>query len=171
MPISVSASVKTALFCLLLISCTPTSVFDREQATQEILQLHHLQRDYHFDKMAEDFAELLSDQHISVNRGEVGSPTKKEHLERFQAYFDSVEFEKWDDLTEPVIRFSDDGSMAYTVVHKEVIVRHQNEEGETQRDKVEYAWVAIYKRYPEGWKIDCVASTNKPVVTETAENN
>lgn len=81
----------------------------------------------------------------------------------FSGYFHSVTFQKWDDLTDPIIHFSDDGSLAYTIVHKEVVLDTQDETGDTITERIEYAWGAIYRDTEEGWKIESVASTNKPV--------
>ena len=154
---------KVILFIsiLTILSCNSKPNIDFEKATQEILELHNRQRDFHFQKMAPEFANLLSENHISVNRGAVNTPTIEENTTRFQNYFDSVEFVKWDDIKPPVIRFSDDGSMAYTVVEKEVVVKYKNEESQEILETTIFAWVAIYKKYGSEWKIDCVASTNK----------
>jgi hypothetical protein len=153
---------KVILFLsiLTILSCD-TQNLDIEKATQEILELHNQQRDFHFQKMAPEFANLLSENHISVNRGAVNTPTIEENTTRFQNYFDNVEFVKWDDLKPPVIRFSDDGSLAYTVVEKEVVVKYKNDEEQEILETTLFAWVAIYKKYGNEWKIDCVASTNK----------
>jgi hypothetical protein len=51
--------------------------------------------------------------------------------------------------------------MAYTVVHKNVVVTTMDEQGQSQNDSTEFAWVAIYRQYPDGWKIECVASTER----------
>lgn len=134
----------------------------RVEATAQILKLHNQQRTNHFEKQVESFIDLLGEDHISVNRGAIQQQSRQAHLDRVTNYFNSVEFEKWDDLQPPIIRFSDDYSMAYTVVDKEVVVRFQDENGVTQRERTKYAWVAIYKKHGNQWLIDCVASTNEP---------
>lgn len=60
---------------------------------------------------------------ISINRGEItiSSPTKDKT--GFENYFKTVNYLVWDDLREPIIRFSDDGSMAYIIVEKDVVVK------------------------------------------------
>ncbi len=153
---------KVILFLSILVffSCD-SQRFDIEKATREILELHNQQRDFHFQKMAPEFASLLSENHISVNRGSVNTPTIEENTHRFQNYFDNVAFVKWDDIKPPVIRFSEDGSLAYTIVEKEVVVKYKNEEDQEILESTLFAWVAIYKKYGKEWKIDCVASTNK----------
>jgi hypothetical protein len=106
--------------------------------------------------------QLLSENHISVNWGVVSNPTIEENTESFQNYFNNVEFVKWDDLKPPIIRFSDDRSLVYTIVEKEVAVKYKNKEESEVLETTSFAWVAIYKKYGNEWKIDCVASTNKP---------
>ena len=103
----------------------------------------------------------MSADFISVNGGIVSRPTYEENLQRFGDYFDSVEFIKWDDLSDPVIRFSEDGSLAYTIVDKEVILQYGTEEGIMLKDTTHFAWTAIYRRGEDGWKIESVASTNE----------
>ncbi|WP_340076627.1 hypothetical protein [Leptobacterium sp. I13] len=155
----------------ILISCEGSKKIDIDQEKEKILELHNLQRKYHFEKMVKEFLDQNSNDFISVNNGVVSTPTKEEMTTRFTKYFNAVEFEKWDDINPPVIRFSDDYSMAYTVVNKEVVVKYQNAEGIESKQKTEFSWVAIYKKYSEeGWKLDCITSTNKPSSTEVIEN-
>ena len=105
---------KITMFFLItfLAACQKPQPFDEASATQEILDLHHVQRAYHFEKRAEEFAGMMSSDFISVNGGIVSRPTYEENLQQFGNYFASVEFIKWDDLSEPVIRFSEDGSLS-----------------------------------------------------------
>ena len=56
-----------------------------------------------------------------------------------------MEFVKWDDVTKPIIKFSDDGSMAYTVVDKIVLVTYEDEKGNMKEEKTNFAWTTIYK--------------------------
>ncbi|MCB0280604.1 MAG: hypothetical protein KDD94_13935 [Calditrichaeota bacterium] len=144
----------------ILISCSDSGI-DRETATREIMQLHALQRDFHFNKNAVDFARLLGKNHISVNRGKVTQPSQSDTEKRFAAYFNSVEFVKWDDTAEPIIRFSDDNRMAYTIVQKQVILRYQNDAKQTVEETTDFSWLAVYKLHDDGWKIDAVGSTNR----------
>jgi len=147
---------------ILIVSCEEQKQLDKEAERGQILALHKLQRDYHFDKDSIAFANQLSENFISVNKGEITRPGKKETISRYHKYFSSVEFVKWDDLTEPIIRFSEDGKLAYTIVDKIVRVAYENENGEKIETETHFAWTAIYKKYGGEWKIDCVTSTQKP---------
>ncbi len=151
------------LVLFLLGNCSGESEMpvDLEQARAEILKLHQEQRRQHFEKDSIAFAKQLSEHFISVNRGVVSRPTYEENLGRYHQYFSSVDFVKWDDVAEPIIRFSEDGKMAYAIVEKEVVVSYDYD-GTEREGRTEFAWVTIYRKYENGWKIDCVASTNKP---------
>ncbi|MEO9476896.1 MAG: nuclear transport factor 2 family protein [Cyclobacteriaceae bacterium] len=148
------------ILIFLSISCSQTSDFELEK--QRILELHHAQRDYHFEKDSIRFANQLSDDFISVNRGKITYPDSEETISRYNSYFSSVQFIKWDDLAKPIIRFSEDGTMAYTIVDKIVTVEYENENGETEVGETHFSWTAIYKKHADEWKIDCVTSTEEP---------
>lgn len=153
------------LLLILSMACKEPPV-SREQARQEILKQHYAQQQYHLEENVEAFVDLLSEDHVSVNRGAVTQAGHEAIKDRFRNYFGAVEFEQWEDTAEPVIRFSDDNTLAYSIVQKDVVTRYQNESGQTLRDSVHYAWLAVYHRDNSGeWKVETVASTNaEPVV-------
>lgn len=145
-------------------SCSPGEAFDLEKARAEILAMHNAQKDFHFEKDSVAFVDQLASNFISVNRGLITRPEREETLSRYNGYFSSVSFVKWDDLAEPIVRFSDDGTLAYTIVDKIVEVTYSDENGETQSGETHFAWTAIYRKTTDGWKIECVTSTNEPIV-------
>lgn len=149
------------LLSILLFGCRHNRT-DMAAEQTKILEMHRAQRAYHFNKDAEAFVDQLADDFISVNRGEVSMPSYDESRSRYQNYFNSVEFVQWDDIRDPVIRFSDDGSMAYTVVQKKVVVRFINEEGERAEESTRFAWTSIYRKKNGNWQIEHVASTSGP---------
>lgn len=154
----------------LLPACRQTAPPSLAGEREKILQLHHAQRDYHFNKDSLNFTGQLSDDFISVNRGAVSRPARAVTLSRYNRYFSSVEFVRWDDVAEPIIRFSEDGSMAYTIVDKIVVITFADENGDLVEEETHFAWTTIYKKYGEEWKIDCVTSTNEPSSTKRAPN-
>ena len=151
-----------SLAIILIVSCKEQNQLNIEAERDKILQLHKLQRDYHFNKDSISFADQLSENFISVNKGEITHPKKKELISRYHNYFSSVEFVKWDDVTDPIIKFSEDGKLAYTIVDKVVKVTYEDENGDFIDEETHFAWTAIYKKYGDEWKIDCVTSTDKP---------
>ena len=154
-----------ALLFILLFSCQNTQKIDVVAIEQEILEVHNLSRKYHIEKMANEFVSQLSDDHISVNKGKITRLEKESKTEQVQHYFDMVEFEKWDDIEPPIIRFSDDYSMAYTIVNKELVLTYDDEDNKKTKESTVFSWVAIYTKQNGKWKVNCVASTNEPSIT------
>ena len=151
-------------------SCSKSELIDKLEEKDKILKLHNAQRDYHFNKDSISFANQLSENFVSVNKGIISTPKIEETISRYNGYFSSVEFIKWDDVAEPIIKFSDDGSMAYTIVDKIVTLTYKDQNGNTVEGETHFAWTAIYKKYGDKWKIDCVTSTQKPTDLNNTEN-
>ena len=147
------------LFLPVLFGCN--SKTDHEKERQTILSMLQTERKAHFDRNVDLFISEFADSMISVNKGVVSSPTKAQHKERIGKYFGSVQFIKWDDSTEPIIRFSDDGSLAYAIVQKDVILTYPDSTGKAFYDTTYYAWSSIYRKYKDEWKVECNISTNK----------
>jgi hypothetical protein len=119
------------------------------------------ERKAHFDRNADLFVSEFDDNMISVNKGEVSINTKRVHKERIGKYFGRIQFIKWDDTAEPVIRFSDDGSLAYAIIQKDVIITYADSTGKALIDTTHYAWSSIYRKRKGVWKVECNISTNK----------
>ncbi len=142
----------------------------QEQAAMtEILALHNAQRSIHFDKDSTASANLISDAYIAISRGNIRHQSVSEFIARRKRYYDSVEFLKWDDITPPIVRFSDDFTLAYKIVHKEVLIRFKNEAGDALEERTEFAWTTIYRKTNDGWKIEAATSTNKPETIATVD--
>ncbi|MCX2719177.1 nuclear transport factor 2 family protein [Lentiprolixibacter aurantiacus] len=155
--------IKVLLLSVLLVACKEQNQFDIEKGTKEILKVHNLQRDYHFNKDSISFANQFSENFVSINNGIISRPKKSETISRYNSYFLSVDFIRWDDVTEPIILFSDDGTLAYAIVDKIVKVTYKGETGEKVERETRFAWTTIYRKYGDEWKIDCVTSTSKPI--------
>jgi hypothetical protein len=146
----------------ILLSCNKAMEVSLSVEKEKILELHNLQRDYHFNKDSVAFVNQLSDNFISVNKGKITSPKREETLRRYHQYFSSVEFIKWDDVTPPIIKFSDDRSLAYCIVDKIVLLTYMDENKNKIEQETHFAWTTIYRKYGKEWKIDSVISTEKP---------
>lgn len=132
---------------------------DVEAEKKAILLLHNEQRRAHFEK---NVSLLLGDGDtdlIEVNHGNINRPSKEKIQQKFQAYFDAVDFIKWDDISPPVFNFSADATMATTIAEKLVITRQKNES--SRLDTAQFAWLAVYKKNNGKWRMEQIASTNK----------
>lgn len=153
------------LFLVLLtfaISSCSQKTIDLDKEKTRILELHNAQREYHFKKDSVAFAGQFADNFIGVGNGTLSREEKADRISRYHRYFSAVEFMKWDDASPPVIRFSDDGSLAYTIVDKIVVLTYNDEDGNQVTGETHYAWTTIYRKVNDEWKIESVTSTEKP---------
>ena len=147
------------LFLFLIAACK--QVPDLGQEEKAILALLDQERKAHFERDAELFIGEFAPDMISVNKGSVLTASPGERKNRIQGYFDSVDFIKWDNTAEPQIRFSKDGSLAYAIVQKEVIVKSTDTTKLPGLDTTYYAWLSVYRKQAGAWKVECNVSTNK----------
>ena len=101
--ISIASFLVLVLF--VLSSCGNKKNVNFSHEKEKILELHNAQRDYHFNKDSIAFANQLSENFISVNRGKISSPKKEETISRYHGYFSSVEFLKWTMYQIPLLNF------------------------------------------------------------------
>jgi hypothetical protein len=149
-----------ALICLVSFSCQHKPV-DLEMEEKSIRRMLQTERKAHFDRNVDLFINEFSDSMLSVNKGIVMKATPQERREKINGYFRSIEFIKWDDVAEPIIRFSDDGSLAYAVIQKQVIVSYPDSLGKKIIDTSDFAWASIYRKQKGEWKVECNISTSK----------
>lgn len=142
-----------------LMSCHHSSTIDLEKEKQALLQLDEQARQFHFTKNSKGMADGFSADFISINKGNISKPTYEEHINRFDNYFKRVEFVKWDNVSAPVVRFSDDVSIAYVAIDKLVVLTLKEEQ--EKLDTTHFAWLSVFKKINGQWMLDCVASTNK----------
>lgn len=145
------------LLIFLLQACSKRP--DLEAETKAILAIHSEQRKAHMEK---DVLLLLGDstvEYVEVNRGLVKKPTYAENLKRFTSYFETVDFIKWDDVSPPIISFSEDATMATSVVDKLVITQSKSETNKF--DTTQFAWLVVFKKSNGKWQLHRMGSTNK----------
>jgi hypothetical protein len=144
-----------------LFSCKHASTIDFESETKKILALDADARAFHFNKDAKGLVATFSKDFISINRGKIEFPAATDSYQKFDTYFKSVTFVKWDNNKDPIIRFSDDATIAYAAVDKTVILKLTDETGKEVMDTTDFAWLSVYKKVKDEWKLDCIASTTK----------
>lgn len=131
-------------------------------AMVELYELHKKGREDHFNRDAAAMASGFADDFTNVAHGKISKPTREDSFQRFKNYFGRSTFLEWDDITPPVIKVSDDTTMAYVIVHKKVRLLSKGDDGKTTEQTEVFAWVALYRKIAGAWKLTTVASTNTP---------
>jgi hypothetical protein len=124
---------------------------DFEKMRSEILDLHNALIYAHWNKDVDFFTKDISENYFSVGNGEIRRQTKSEIAERFTNYLNNTTFTEYKDLQEPVIGFSKDGSLAWSVVQVKVAgVREMDDK--TKRDfDYTFAWITLYEKQEDKW--------------------
>jgi hypothetical protein len=137
------------LFSMTLLGCH--SQPDFEALRSEILELHRSTIGAHLNNEVDFLVENLSADFMSVSNGEIEYPTKEELRSRFSSYLNNTTFSEYADLREPIIGFSKDGSVAWSVVQVKVAGKRKMDDG-TQRDlDFTCAWITLYEREGSRW--------------------
>lgn len=122
--------------------------------------LHDQQQTAHLTHDAGLFASVFHDPITQANRGEIHQSSREDSQKRSQAYFDQVEFVAWEDITPPVIRVAQDGTMASILVHKRVHLAAEDAEGKRQEVETIFAWLESWEKLNGEWQLMMVVSTN-----------
>jgi hypothetical protein len=137
------------LFSMTLLGCH--SQPDFEALRSEILKLHKSSIEAHLNKDVDFLIQNLSNDFMSVSNGEIDYRTKEEIRSRFSSYLNNTTFSEYADLREPIIGFSKDGSVAWSVVQVKVAGKRKMEDG-TERDlDFTCAWITLYEREGSRW--------------------
>ena len=135
---------------------------DPEQARREILNLHESFIQAHLDKDAAFLAAPTADDYLSVARGEVTPMTASEVEAMLAPYLANTEFSHYEDLADPIIGVSDDGSMAWSIVQVRVAGTRTGDDDVSHSFDTCWAWLTLYRRDGEGWQRIADVSTNRP---------
>jgi ketosteroid isomerase-like protein len=135
---------------------------DLEQRRQEILSLHERFIQAHLDKDAATLAKPTADDYISVSRGGV-QPMSASDVEAMLApYLAETEFSHYEDIAEPILGISDDGSTAWSIVQVRVAGTRSPADGEPRTFDTAWAWLTLYRRDGQNWQRIVDVSTNRP---------
>ncbi len=145
--------------CFLFFSCSKYSDKERQEDIGKLLQSNEIQRKAHLFGDAELLVSQIADSMTSVRGGNISNASNSEIKKRFEYYFNQVQYIKWDDLEEPRIKISDDGSLAKMYLRKIILIRGKNENDEWEKGATVFAWTATHKKINGRWKIISNTST------------
>lgn len=133
---------------------------DIEVLRSEILDFHKKFIDDHLDKNIDSFVEDYAEDYIFVANGKISHPSKEEFKTSFSDYLSSTTFSEYRDLEEPMIGFSRDGSLAWSIVKVKVAGSRNIGDGSQKNFDVIYAWITLYRRQGDKWIRTVEVSTN-----------
>jgi len=134
---------------------------DVEKEKARLLELHQRDIKAHLAGDLEWLAGHSSDGFFSVDSGEIGFPPASEREEMFRSYLGRTTFTEYRDLRPPLVRVSDDGSLAWMAVQVKVAGTQKDAKGVERPLEFVSAWVMLYERRDGEWLRAGVVSTFK----------
>jgi hypothetical protein len=156
-------------FAILLLSIVLASVnadaqskVDLADEVEQLLRIHESDRRAHFETNAKRIMEHATDEFISVSSGRVQRTTRAENLKFFEEYFKGAKYYEWDDLEPPIVRVSNDASMAWMIVRTRVSRVQTLSGGEATERRFVYAGIMVYEKKGGRWVRVANVSTFEP---------
>jgi hypothetical protein len=126
----------------------PSPNLEKEKA--ELLRLHKSDREAHFKTDVDLLLENAPEEFISVSRGKISRSSKEDARKMFTGYFRDAKYYEWDDVEEPIIRISNDASMAWMITRTRIRRVQKNASGEKE-EKAVYAGIMTYEKRDGRW--------------------
>ena len=127
----------------------PSAALEKEKA--ELLRLHKSNREAHFKTDVDALLENSPEEMISVSRGKINRPSKDDARKMFTGYFRDAKYYEWDDVEEPIVRISNDASMAWMITRTRVRRVQKKADGAEQEEKFVYAGIMTYEKRDGRW--------------------
>lgn len=131
-------------------SAKAQKAIDLEKEKEELLKVHKVDREAHFKTDVDLLLQHSAEEFISVNSGKISKSSRTELKQIFEEYFENAKYYEWDDLETPIIRISNDASMAWMIVRIKV-KRTQLKSNENKDREFIYAGIMTYEKQHNKW--------------------
>ena len=137
------------LLTFTLIACQTSPDF--EKLRSEILELQKATIDAHWQKDVDFFVKDMADDYLFVQNGEIQRPVKDAIITNMNDYLNNTTFSEYRDLQKPIIGFSKDGSVAWSIVQVKVAGKRKMDNGANRNLNFTCAWITLYERVGDRW--------------------
>ncbi len=144
--------------CFLLNSCRSSN---NSSELNVLRSLQQKEQEAHLAKNVILFSEIFGDTLCQVKNGAVSYLSYDQVISRFENYFSSVEFIKWENFKEPVYIISNDATFAHVLVQKHVELIAKNDSTRALQ-KTDFAWTELWRKRNGQWKLYSITSTDRP---------
>lgn len=135
---------------------------DLDQSKRQIIDLHRSLIQAHLDKDAAALAEPTAADYLSVANGDVRTMSAADVEAMLAPYLAATEFSHYEDVAEPIVGISEDGSIAWSIVQVRVAGERNSDDNTVRAFDTKWAWLTLYRRTSEGWERFVDVSTNRP---------
>src|SRR5215469_5042966 len=96
------------------------SPVDHERERAALLELHASVRRAHFETDVGLLVANDAEEWVNVRDGTITWRRREDVADFFRTYFEGATYHEWDDVEPPIVRVSDDGTLAWMIVHVRV---------------------------------------------------
>lgn len=155
--------VSFLLFVIVSLVVQTQFTVDLEKERAELLRLHKSDREAHFKTDVDRLQENAPEEFIAVSEGRVNRTKKSDERKQFAEYFKGAKYYEWDDLEEPIIHISKDGSMAWMITRVRVRRTQKDAAGNEVERKFIYAGIMTYEKRAGRWlRVANVSTFERP---------
>lgn len=130
-----------------------------DDATAAILHMHELDRQAHLKGDAADIESRLDAQIVVVSEGNITTETKEAMYERLVEGFQKTEYSAWEDINRPVIKVSQDGTMAWAAFNVQSQYVEKQPGAKPRAVNAAISWLSTYDNRAGHWVMTGAATT------------
>jgi hypothetical protein len=135
------------------LACHPPAP-DRTTARATLMQHHATILAAHRAGTVEPWLAIEGDTLLAGSGGRVRLQDRESRREGRSAYLAATRFRRYEDLREPKIEISDDGSLGWLVAEVAAEGMQAAAPGSDSTPiRVAFSWVELYRRTPDGWRL------------------
>jgi hypothetical protein len=150
------------LFLALVLLPASLTAQTRDADERELRRLHADLIRAHIENDPDLWMSMEGADYVSANGGRVTFPALAERRAGREEYLRSATFSRYRDVREPIVRVSEDGSLGWLIAEVEIAGHIEGDDGATRSFEEVWAWVELYERGPDGWKLVGNVSNSRP---------
>ena len=124
---------------------------DFEAMKAELLDIHEKFIEAHLEKNVDYFVQDLAEDYVFVARGEITYPTEEEIRSNMNDYLNNTKFSEYRYTQEPIVGFSKDGSLGWSIVRVKVAGKRTLDDGTERDTDFICAWITLFERQDDKW--------------------
>lgn len=147
---------------VVLVGCTGPDAASRQADVAALQAVHETVLQAHRDGDVEGWLAVEADSYVVANRGRITFPTMEERRAAREPYLASTRFSRYEDVREPLVTISEDGSLGWLIAEVAVTGKQTLPDGSEEAVESVYTWIELYRRNDGEWRLVGNVSNSRP---------
>ncbi len=140
------------IFCLSRVGCDQREIqSDENHAKEELLAVHETGKLAHVTTDVDQLLANAGETFVSVSNGKISKQTRIDTKNFFTNYFDNATYQKYDDLEDPIVRVSKDGTLGWIISRLHVRRTQMGVDGVATEREFVYAGIMLFEKKDDRW--------------------